>query len=99
MIALAVLIFDVHRQLPTANQTPTPPLRNSYPLILITIFLVAVGVIYPYDHVDWEKFDKSRKLSNNTRYFINEIARLKILLGITVPRESKSSNDKGKITS
>lgn len=54
-IALAVLIFDVYRQLPTANATPIPSLRNSYPLILITVFLVAVGVICPYDHVDWEK--------------------------------------------
>ena len=54
-IALAVLIFDMHRQLPMTNQTPMPPLRNSYPLIVITVLLVAVGVIDPYPHWDWEK--------------------------------------------
>ena len=54
-IALAVLIFDCHRQLPTAHQTPMPPWSKCYPLVVITVLLVAIGVIEPYDHWDWEK--------------------------------------------
>ena len=54
-IALAVLIFDGCRQLSVARQTPMPPLAKSYPLLLITITLVAIGVIDPYLHWDWDK--------------------------------------------
>lgn len=54
-IALIVLIVDGHHQLSISKQIPRPPWSKSYPLLLITVLLVAIGVINPYLHWDWDK--------------------------------------------
>ena len=55
IIALSVLVIACHRQLTITRQTPMPSWRKSYPLLVITVSLVAIGVINPYLHWDWDK--------------------------------------------
>ena len=54
-VALSVLVIDYHRQLSITGQTPIPSWHKSYPLLVITVSLVAIGVVNPYLHWDWDK--------------------------------------------